>query len=80
MGGSYARILKRFGFHISAITLEQSAVDYALNEKIIDEGSTEVDARMIGEADVEFIAARCLTKSNTTKPPVFRWFFRAKTA
>ncbi|MBQ1945633.1 MAG: prephenate dehydrogenase/arogenate dehydrogenase family protein, partial [Clostridia bacterium] len=111
------------------ITLEQSAVDYALNEKIIDEGSTEVDARMIGEADliifalyphvfvewieknqhlfmsgalitdvtgvkrsvvyaiqdmlrpdVEFIAARCLTKSNTTKPPVFRWFFRAKTA
>ena len=56
MGGSYARILKRFGFHISAITLEQSAVDYALNEKIIDEGSTEVDARMIGEADLIIFA------------------------
>ena len=56
LGGSYARILKRFGFHISAITLEQSAVDYALNEKIIDEGSTEVDARMIGEADLIIFA------------------------
>ena len=56
LGGSYARGLKRFGFHISAITKEQSAIDFALQEKIIDEGSTEIDARMIGEADLVIFA------------------------
>ena len=27
LGGSYARGLRRFGFHVSAITLEQSSID-----------------------------------------------------
>ena len=56
LGGSYARVLKRFGFHISAITLEQSSIDYALKEKIIDEGSAELDEKMIGEADIVIFA------------------------
>ena len=56
LGGSYARGLKRFGFHISAITEEQSSIDFALKEGIIDEGSTEIDARMIGEADLVIFA------------------------
>ena len=56
LGGSYARVLKRFGFHISAITLEQSSIDYALKENIIDEGSTSLDERMIGEADLVIFA------------------------
>ena len=56
LGGSYAKVLKRFGFHISAITLEQSSIDYAIKEKIIDEGSTEPDERMIGEADLVVFA------------------------
>ena len=56
LGGSYARVLKRFGFHISAITLEQSSIDYALKEKIIDEGSTELDEKIIGEADLVIFA------------------------
>ena len=56
LGGSYARGLKRFGFHISAITKEQSSIDFALKEEIIDEGSTEIDARMIGEADLVIFA------------------------
>ena len=56
LGGSYARVLKRFGFHISAITKEQSSIDYALREKIIDEGSIELDERMIGEADIVIFA------------------------
>lgn len=56
LGGSYARALKRFGFHISAITKEQSSIDYALNEQIIDEGSTELDKRLIGEADLVIFA------------------------
>lgn len=56
LGGSYARILKRFGFHISAITKEQSSIDYALREGIIDEGSVELDERIIGEADIVIFA------------------------
>ena len=56
LGGSYARVLKRFGFHISAITLDQSSIDYALNEKIIDEGSTELDEKIIGNADLVIFA------------------------
>ena len=56
LGGSYAKVLKRFGFHISAITLEQSSIDYALRENIIDEGSTELDDSMIGEADLVIFA------------------------
>ena len=56
LGGSYAKALKRFGFHISAITLDQSSIDYALNENIIDEGSVVLDERMIGEADLVIFA------------------------
>ena len=56
LGGSYARALKRFGFHISAITKEQSSVDYAIKEQIIDRGSTQLDAEMIGEADLVIFA------------------------
>ena len=53
LGGSYARVLKRFGFSISAITKEQSSIDYALSEKIIDKGSTEVDKTLIGGMRIE---------------------------
>ena len=56
LGGSYARGLKRFGCHISAITKEPSSIDFALKEGIIDEGRTEIDARMIGEADLVIFA------------------------
>ena len=56
LGGSYARVLKRFGFHISAITKEQSSIDYALKEKIIDEGATDLDEKIIGDADLVIFA------------------------
>ena len=56
LGGSYAKVLKRFGFHISAITKEQSSIDFALRENLIDEGSTELDERIIGEADIVVFA------------------------
>ncbi len=56
LGGSYARALKRFGFHISAITKEQNSIDYALKEQLIDEGSTELDERIIGDADLVVFA------------------------
>lgn len=56
LGGSYARVLRRFGFHISAITKEQSSIDYALKEHLIDEGSTQIDEKIIGEADIVIFA------------------------
>lgn len=56
LGGSYARVLKRFGFHISAITKDQSSIDYAIKEKLIDQGSTELDEKIIGEADLVIFA------------------------
>ncbi len=56
LGGSYARGLRRFGFHISAITLEERDIAYALREGIIDEGTTELDGRLIGEADLVIFA------------------------
>ena len=56
LGGSYAKVLKRFGFHISAITLEESSIDYALKENIIDEGSTKLDEKIIGQADLVIFA------------------------
>ena len=56
LGGSYARGLKRFGFRIGAITKEQKNIDYALREGIIDEGTTELDERLIGEADLVVFA------------------------
>ena len=56
LGGSYARALKRFGFHISAITKEQSSIEYALQEGLIDQGSTQLDARIIGQADLVVFA------------------------
>lgn len=56
LGGSYAKVLKRFGFHISAITKEQSSIDYALKEGLIDEGSVELDEKIIGSADLVIFA------------------------
>lgn len=56
LGGSYAKVLKRFGFHISAITKDQSSIDYAIKESIIDEGSTEIDEKIIGNADLVIFA------------------------
>ena len=56
IGGSYAKVLKRFGFHISAITLDQSSIDYAIREGMIDEGSTEINEEIIGNADLVIFA------------------------
>lgn len=51
IGGSYAMKLKKEGFCVKAITRSQSSIDYAVENGIIDAGSTQVDAEMIGEAD-----------------------------
>lgn len=51
IGGSYAMRLKKEGFTVKAITRSQSSIDYAVENGLIDEGSTEIDKRLIGEAD-----------------------------
>ena len=56
IGGSYAKALHRNGFRVTAITKEQAVIDYAVEMGYIDEGSTEVDPRLVGEADITVFA------------------------
>ncbi len=56
LGGSYAKGLKNIGFSVSAITKEQSDIDYAIENKIIDKGTTEIDPEIISSADVVVFA------------------------
>ena len=51
IGGSYAKALKRLGYHISAIDKNEESINYALNEGIIDEGSTDVSSGIVSNAD-----------------------------
>ncbi len=52
MGGSYARALKRLGFTVTAIDRNPEAIEYALKERIIKEGSSgDGDEKLIREAD-----------------------------
>ena len=52
IGGSYAIALKKRGYTVYAITKEESSVRYALENGIVDSATTEVDARLIQEADL----------------------------
>ena len=56
LGGSYAKGLKRLGFKVSAITKEQSSIDYAIGNNIIDYGTTEIEASVIADADLVIFA------------------------
>lgn len=56
LGGSYAKALKKQGFHVNAITKDQSSIDFALKNGLIDEGSIEVDPELIGKADLVIFA------------------------
>ena len=56
MGGSYARCLKRMGYHVMAIDNKPSSIAYALDNDIIDEGAFKVDEDLIRKADVAIFA------------------------
>ena len=56
IGGSYAKALRKLGFRISAITLKQEDIDYAVENGIIDEGSTEPTEEIIGSAELIIFA------------------------
>ena len=52
LGGCYAMALKKKGFYVTAITKDESDIEYALDEGIIDKGSTEVSEELIADADI----------------------------
>ena len=52
IGGGYARALSKQGFRIRTITKEQKDIDYALQEGMLAEGSTEVREDFVREADL----------------------------
>ena len=56
LGGSYAESLKKQGYKVSAITRSQSSVDFALSKGIIDYGTTEIEPKLLGNADLVVFA------------------------
>ncbi|MGX8833377.1 prephenate dehydrogenase [Amedibacillus sp. YH-ame6] len=50
IGGSYAMGLKKNGYHVDAIEINQLSIDFAMKHNIIDNGST-FDLDLISEAD-----------------------------
>lgn len=56
LGGSYALALRKKGYRVTAITLEQADIDYALQQGMITEGASCVDPRLAGEADLVVFA------------------------
>ena len=56
IGGSYAKALRKLGFKISAITLKQEDIDYAIDNKIISHGTNEVSKEYVEQFDVIIFA------------------------
>ena len=56
LGGSYARSLTRQGYTVKAITRSRKTIDYALEQGLIAEGTTEVSPTLLGEADLVVLA------------------------
>ena len=52
LGGCYAMALKRKGFTVYAITKNEQDIKYALENNLIDRGTTEVDEEIIKSADI----------------------------
>ena len=52
LGGSYARCLTKNGYNVYAIDIDESSIEYALNEKIILEGRTKVEKEFVGQFDL----------------------------
>ena len=56
MGGSTAYRLSEAGFEVGAITLNQEDIDYAINNKIIKSGRTDLDKDYISQFNVVIFA------------------------
>lgn len=56
IGGGYAKALTDAGYTVNCITKEQKDIDYALKNGMIARGTTELDERMIAEAELIIFA------------------------
>lgn len=56
IGGSYAKGFHKKGYKVSAIDINENSVKYALDNEIIDKGSTEIDEDLISSADLIIFA------------------------
>lgn len=56
IGGSYAMGLHKKGYKVSAIDVNENSVKYAVENNIIDSGSTEIDENLISSADLIIFA------------------------
>ncbi len=56
IGGSYAKGLHRRGYKVNAIDTNPDSIEFALENGLIDKGSTEPDAELIGSADIVVFA------------------------
>ncbi len=52
IGGSYAKALRKKGFYVCAINDNQKSIDYAINERIIDEGYSYIEPQAVKNADI----------------------------
>lgn len=56
IGGSYAKGLHRRGYKVNAIDTNADSIEFALENGLIDKGSTEVDPELVGDADIVIFA------------------------
>ncbi len=56
MGGSYAKALSKKGYRVFCITKNQEDIDYAISNKMIEYGTTDIDPNLIGDADIVVFA------------------------
>ena len=56
LGGSYAMALKRQGFIVNCITKDKKSIDFAVENNIIDYGTTEIEEELIKNSDLVIFA------------------------
>jgi len=56
IGGGYAKALSKKGYNVSAITLKEEDIQYALERNMIVSGSTVADERLISSANIIIFA------------------------
>ncbi len=56
MGGSYARALRRLGFHIVAMDTNEDSIQYAMEQGLVDQGYTQVEPDAVRNADAIIFA------------------------
>ncbi len=56
IGGGYAAALTEKGYHVKCITKNQADIDYAIERGMIEYGTTAIDEKIIGEAELVIFA------------------------